>query len=153
MSFVLKRLDLPPTWLLAAMGSAYALTRWAPPPLSLAIPKAPEIGWGLIGAALLLALWAAISFWRARTTVIPRETPDAIVTLGPYRFSRNPIYLADLMILIGWTGVIGSLWPLLLTPLLMTVLSRRFIDGEEAALARHHAAEWAVWSRRVRRWL
>lgn len=150
---MLRWIDLPPFWLLAAMTGAWGLARKAPAPFSLRIPAAPTLGWGLIALAIALALWAAVSFRGARTTLIPRATPAAIVTTGPYRFSRNPIYLADALILIGWAGAIGSLWPLILTPLFMTVIAKRFIRGEEAALRRLHPEEWAAWSARVRRWL
>lgn len=149
----LRLVDLPPVWLIAAMAGAWALARWTPPPLSLPIPAAPTLGWAAIGAALALAVWAAATMALSRTTVMPRETPSAIVTGGPFRFSRNPIYLADALILMGWAGVIGSLWPVLLTPLFMVVIARRFIREEEASLKRLYPEDWAAWSARVRRWI
>ena len=111
------------------------------------------VGWGLILLAVALAVWAAVEFGRARTSVVPRNTPTAIVTTGPFRFSRNPIYVADAMILIGWGGLLGSLWPLLLVLPFCWVLQERFIKGEEEELKNAFPQEWAAWSANTRRWL
>lgn len=121
-------------------------------PLGL-FPAAPAVGWTLIALAFALAVWAAVVFYLARTPVMPRETPAAIVTSGPYRFSRNPIYLADAAILAGWGVVLGSLWPILAVPVFCRIIRKRFIEGEEAALRREFAAEWKSWSATTRRWL
>ena len=146
----MKVLDLPPVWLAYFMLGAYAAE--ATLPLN-AIPASSIVGWGLIILGVTLAAWAAIEFGRARTAVMPRNTPSAIVTSGPYRFSRNPIYVADAMILIGWGALLGSLWPLLLVLPFCWVIQERFIKSEEAELRRVFPAQWTAWASETRRWL
>jgi protein-S-isoprenylcysteine O-methyltransferase Ste14 len=88
-----------------------------------------------------------------RTTVIPRRDPSALVTGGVYAISRNPIYLADALILAGvvlWADV-----PLAapLVPAFMALIQRRFIRGEEARIAAAFGADFAAYAVRTPRWL
>lgn len=146
---ILRHLDYPPVWLALFIGIAWALAQlWAP----LGDGLAP-VGWALIAAGLVLVFWAALTLRRARTTIVPRERPTALVTGGPYRFSRNPIYLADLMILAGVALVLGAPQALLLLWPFTRVLERRFIEPEEAALAAAFGPDWERYRARVRRWL
>lgn len=146
----MKFLDLPPVWLAYFMLGAYAADSTFPLRV---IPASDIVGWTLIVAALALAAWAAVAFGRARTSVFPRQKPSAIVTSGPYQFSRNPIYVADAMILTGWGAILGSLWPFILVPFFCWVIQERFIKGEEEALRREFPKEWAAWAATTRRWL
>lgn len=145
-------LDLPPIWLAGFLAAGWGLSR-AAPVVPLASPLAAGFGWALIGAALVLAGWAALCFRRARTSVIPRSDASALVAVGPYRFSRNPIYLADLLILLSQGLILGSVWPLLLAPLFALVITRRFILAEEAMLQRRFPDQFVRWSATVRRWI
>lgn len=147
---MLKALDLPPVWLAYFMLGAYAADSTIPLRV---IPASDIVGWTLIVAALSLAAWAAVAFGRARTSVFPRQTPSAIVTSGPYQLSRNPIYVADAMILAGWGAILGSLWPFILVPFFCWVIQERFIKSEEEALQREFPTEWAAWSAETRRWI
>lgn len=146
----LKWLDLPPLWLLA-----HLLALWALRPLdALALG-----GWArlpgalLFGAGLLLMLVAVIEMTRARTTVIPHLEPDALVTSGVFRFTRNPIYLGDAMVLAGAALWSGTGLGLLLVPLFMAIIARRFIGPEEARLRRHFGAAFEDWAATTRRWV
>lgn len=143
-------IDLPPFWLLGFMGLSWGAQIIAPMGLT---PPWPWIGAAVIAAAILFAVWAVAAFQRAQTPVMPRRAPTRLVSTGPYRWSRNPIYVADVAILLGWGAVLGSIWPILAAPLFVRVLRRRFIDGEEAALRRAHPEAWRRWSAQTRRWL
>lgn len=145
-------LDLPPLWLVAFLALAWGLSR-AVPIAPFDWPAGVEIGWGLVVAALALALWSAAAFHRARTSIIPGQTADALVTDGPYRWSRNPIYLADVVILAAASLILGALWPILLAPGFVWVLERRFIRPEEAMLRERFPEAFQEWSRRTRRWI
>lgn len=148
--------DVPPLWLAAHLGGAYALARFAPLTGRVDLIGGPIlqlVGWSFMAAGFALAIAAAVTLSRAKTTVIPHQRPSALVTAGPYRFSRNPIYLADAMLLVGFAGVIGSLWPLIATPLFMWIVSKRFIEPEEARLREGFPDAYAAWARRTRRWL
>ena len=98
-------------------------------------------------------LWAVIAFRRARTTIIPHQPPSALVETGPFRFSRNPIYLADLIILAGWCLGLGAPAALILLIPLWWVLRARFILPEEDRLARHLGSAYTDYKARVRRWI
>jgi protein-S-isoprenylcysteine O-methyltransferase Ste14 len=75
-----------------------------------------------------------------------------MITGGIYRHSRNPIYLADAMILAG-AALLQDVGALVLVPVFMAVISRRFIAGEEAALAARFAGAYREWAGNTRRWL
>lgn len=146
---LLAKLDLPPAWLVVHMGLAWFMAEvWAPLGDFMLWP-----GRLLIAAGILLALWAALHFHRARTTLIPHAEPTGLVTGGPYRFSRNPIYVADLMILAGWALVLGTVAGLLLLIPLFWVLETRFVRPEEARLSSAFGEDYEAYRRRVRRWL
>lgn len=142
-------LDYPPVWLIAFMALAWGISK-VHAPLGEALLWPGRL---LIGAGIALALWAALAFRRAKTTLIPHEAPSALVDSGPFRFSRNPIYLADLMILAGWCLALGTPLALLLLVAFQQVLLRRFIRPEEARLATHLGAEYGAYRARVRRWI
>ncbi len=84
---------------------------------------------------------------------MPHRDPSALVADGPYRFSRNPIYLADLGILAGWSLWLGTPLGLLLVWPLKVVLERRFVLPEESVLARDLGRPYLDWKARVRRWV
>lgn len=142
----MKWVDLPPVWLMGALAAAWvAPGRFAPGGLA-------WLGWGAIALALVLVVLAVMAFRSARTTIIPRESPSALMTTGIFAHSRNPIYLADVLILLGVSLIWGSLLGLVLTPALAVLLQRRFIRGEEALLHGVYPAEFADYVARVRRW-
>lgn len=144
--------DLPPLWLGAFLLLGWGLDGVAPL-IRFDHPAIAAAGWALIAGAIGLAIWSAIAFARRRTSIIPGDVASALVTAGPYRFSRNPIYLADAAILAGQGLVHGSLWPLLLTPAFMAVLTARFIRPEEDMLRATFPEAFTHWSARVRRWI
>ena len=140
----MRFLNMPPVWLVAFMVLVWFLRHAA--------------GWPWIGGAIMalglgLAVWAALVFARARTTIVPREEPSALVTAGPYRFSRNPIYLADCVVLAGWCIAIGAFAALPLAVALAAVLDRLFIRPEERMLEEKLGAPFRAYRARVRRWL
>lgn len=142
-------LDWPPVWLGLAMAVVWMMAEvWAP----LGAPVR-WLGVATAAVALVLAGWAALTFARARTTLIPGQPPSVMVTHGPFRFSRNPIYLADLLILAGWALWLGTLAGLVLVPVLLWTLERRFILPEEAALAERFGDDFRAYADRVPRWL
>lgn len=146
---LLARLNLPPVWLALFLGLAWAIAQVsAPLGAALAWP-----GWALVAAGLGLAVWAAVAFRRAGTTIMPGEPPSALVEAGPYRFSRNPIYLADLAILAGAALILGSPLALVLLVPFQQVLLRFFVLPEEAVLERDLGESYRDYRARVRRWL
>jgi protein-S-isoprenylcysteine O-methyltransferase Ste14 len=97
-------------------------------------------------------LGAAAQMVLARTTVIPRRDPSSLVTTGLFAWSRNPIYLSDLIILMGailWLDAILAL-PLLVG--FVWLIETRFVRDEEARLTAAFGPEFDLWAARTRRW-
>ena len=150
----MKRLDLPPVWLLLALVAAWALGRWDPWGLTFGGGWwAGLLGGLLVGGGVLLAALAVLALRQAGTAVDPRGKVRALVTQGPFAWSRNPIYLGMGMLLLG--AILGLDAPLALplVPLWVWWIERRFIAREEARIARDFGTAFAAYRARVRRWL
>lgn len=111
------------------------------------------VGLGLVVAGLAFMCWAVVTFLTARTTVIPNRPASRLVTVGPYRFSRNPMYTGFTVVYIGLTLIINSAWPLLILPLVILALLSMVIEREEQYLHGAFGKQYAEYTRRVRRWL
>ncbi|HEY7346864.1 MAG TPA: isoprenylcysteine carboxylmethyltransferase family protein [Ktedonobacterales bacterium] len=128
--------------------------------LSLAFPVSflPRIVTLLVGAACFLipfALgFAALGFMRrARTSVNPYRPTTALLTGGPYRLSRNPMYLAMAIQYVGLALLFDSLWAIVLLPLALVVVHFTVIQREERYLERKFGEEYLSYKATVRRWL
>ena len=97
--------------------------------------------------------WTIWTFRTHRTSVIPHQMPARIITEGPFRYSRNPIYLGDVMVLAGVIAGQGAWAALPLLPVLAVILKRRFIAPEEARMKENFGAEFANYAEKTRRWL
>ena len=150
---ILSKLDFPPVWLMGFMALAWTSAAGGANPSAAWDRFVYWPGWALIVAGIALALWSALAFRAARTTIIPRQRPSALVEAGPYRFSRNPIYVADLVILAGWCLVLGAPLAVVLVVPFWWVLERRFILPEEAVLAEDLGQPYLDYKARVRRWI
>jgi protein-S-isoprenylcysteine O-methyltransferase Ste14 len=107
----------------------------------------------IAGGAILL-LWCVRDFYVAgRGTLAPWAPPERLVTRGLYRISRNPMYVAVLLILVGWASAFGSsrLW--IYAGFVALAFHLRVVLGEEPWLARRHGDAWAMYRARVPRWL
>jgi protein-S-isoprenylcysteine O-methyltransferase Ste14 len=111
---------------------------------------------GLIPLVLgiVMLLWCVRDFYVAgKGTLAPWSPPQRLVVVGLYRYSRNPMYVAVTLILLGWALVFG-LWALLWYTLFVVIAFHlRVVLGEEPWLARTHGQEWSDYTGRVRRWL
>ncbi|MFC0712086.1 methyltransferase family protein [Azorhizophilus paspali] len=148
----IPRILPPPVIYLLFVSLAWGLDALLPVPL-------PDnvwtcwIGWGLIDAGLLLMLWSALQMIGQRTTVNPYGTPAKLLEEGPFRFSRNPIYLADTLVYAGIALLLASLWPWLLLPALIVFMDRTVIRHEEALLSELFGDAYRSYRERVRRWI
>jgi protein-S-isoprenylcysteine O-methyltransferase Ste14 len=111
------------------------------------------------GGALLwlsgavLGLWGVLTFKRRGTTHEPNGVATVLLTDGPFRFSRNPLYLALTALLAAFGLVLDSTWVLLLVPVLVLLLDRLVIAREEVRLRAQFGVHYRNYSRSVRRWL
>lgn len=123
-------------------------------PLSLGLGEPGVwLGWLLVGAGCLGFALALAALWRAGTSVNPYKASSAVAAAGIYRFTRNPIYLADTLLYLGAALVYGSGWPLLLLPLALVVVQQGVIAREERYLEGKFGADYLAYKNRVRRWL
>jgi protein-S-isoprenylcysteine O-methyltransferase Ste14 len=126
-------------------------------PLSLVATERSTIrlipGWFFVGAGLLLLASAMLTFLRLRTAIYPNQPATTVVTHGPYRFSRNPMYVALTSAYFGFVLLTNALWPLLLLPVVLVVLQMVVIRREEHYLAGAFGAEYEEYCKRVRRWI
>ena len=122
---------------------------------AVALPGQAQAAALIAGAGLAVDLVSIAAFFRRRTTVNPL-TPsktNALVIDGFYRFSRNPMYLGILMILIGWGLWLGNILNLVLLGLFIWVINELQIKPEEKALREKFGAEYDAYCKRVRRWI
>ena len=112
------------------------------------------IGVALLAAGLALLLWCVRDFFVAgRGTLAPWDPPRHLVVVGLYRFVRNPMYLAVLTVVAGWSVLYLSAWLAGYLMLLAAMFHRRVIRHEEPWLQRQFGPEWAAYSAATPRWL
>lgn len=107
----------------------------------------------IITIAFAIALWALLEFHREGTDVRPDRPDSTLLTGGPYRFSRNPLYISLALVQITAAIWLDNLWILLLTPLSVIVISRYAIRREEHYLEKLFDQKYHDYKKRVRRWL
>ena len=147
-----RRFPVPPAipgvglllgWLLGKLWPVHlplpAWTRW--------------IEWPLFVIAPCIAIWAMVTFRRHKTVVDPRGRVTAIVTAGPFRFTRNPMYVSLVLLYIAGTLAIGNTWTALLLVPVFLALHYGVIVPEERYLQATFGEQYTAYQRRVRRWI
>ena len=107
----------------------------------------------LFGIGAVIAGWGLLTFRAARTTTVPGQASSRLVTWGPYRFSRNPMYIGLIVAYLGEAGILGQAWPLFLLPLTVAYVNWVVIPVEESKLKEVFTEEYDRYRMRVRRWL
>jgi protein-S-isoprenylcysteine O-methyltransferase Ste14 len=148
----MKRPTYPVTYLLIAliiMAAVHYLL-----PITQLIPE-PYPWLGLLPAAIGITILgrSILQFRRAGTTVEPFQKANELVQNGLYAYSRNPIYLAMVLCLIGIAILLGSLTPFLVIPLFAWIIQRNVITAEEQMLESTFGNSYRQYKQRVRRWL
>jgi protein-S-isoprenylcysteine O-methyltransferase Ste14 len=100
-----------------------------------------------------LGIGAFIEFQKAQTTLDPHGSTSQLVTSGIYRFSRNPIYLGFLLIVIGLPLYFGLFWGIVMAPVFIFLMNHLVIQHEEMYLERKFKETYTDYRARVRRWL
>lgn len=143
---------IPVVWFLLGLLAMVLLERWLPL-FSVQVPLLRPLGYALAGGGFLLVIAAALTFRRARTPVRPFAEAEVLVRSGPFRLSRNPIYLGMLLVLAGIALRLGALSPLLVLPAFVVIINQRIIRAEEDMLRRKFGNAYADYAGSVRRWL
>ncbi len=114
---------------------------------------------GRSAALLCIAIWVILSIWsislfrRARTSFVPIKPATALVVSGPYRFTRNPMYLGFAFLYLGLASLFALFWGLILLPVMIAVIQSYVIAREEQYLERKFGEEYLRYKARVRRWM
>jgi len=118
------------------------------------VPPRNAAGWLPVGVGVVVLLWCVREFHVAgRGTLAPWSPPQAMVTSGPYRFTRNPMYVAVALILFGWGQLFGLTWLLAYALIVVAAFYLRVVLSEEPWLARTFPEQWPAYRQRVPRWL
>ncbi len=111
-------------------------------------------GWAVVALGSLLLLWCVRDFFvSGRGTLAPWDPPRELVVSGPYRWSRNPMYIAVLIVLLGWHLLFQSLALFGYLAVVGLSFHLRILLHEEPFLAEAHPAEWSAYKAKVPRWL
>ncbi len=148
-------LRVPPPVVAATVALLMWLVALPFPSLDFEVPGRSAAAAVFLAIALCVGAAALYGFRKARTTINPMtpEASSALVSGGVYRFTRNPMYLALLLVLIGWALVVSNVAALVMLPLFVAYLNRFQIRPEERALHARFGAEFERYRERVRRWL
>ena len=142
----------PPIWYALAILGGYFLNRRLPLPI--AVGPVTRIAGLVIGAAgIVLAFTAFGLFRRARTTPIPRRPATTLVIVGPYRFTRNPMYVSLALVTVASGLLLATWWPIILLAPTLVIVQTFVIHPEERYLRRRFGPGYDAYARRVRRWL
>jgi protein-S-isoprenylcysteine O-methyltransferase Ste14 len=149
---MVKRVSYPPIWLLLGLIAIFVSNEYYPGPRFTS--TAGQLAGGvfiIIGLALLVL--ANGLFSRAGTGVIPFRNVSALVTGGVYRYTRNPMYLGMVAVLLGCAITVGASVALLVPPLFAVIVEMRFIRPEEEMLRGIFPEHYPAYCQRVRRWM
>jgi protein-S-isoprenylcysteine O-methyltransferase Ste14 len=107
----------------------------------------------LVAAAVLLAVWAISTFRRAGTSPKPTAPTTSLVATGPYRFSRNPMYVSLTLLYVGISLWARAAWPLFFLPSVLLTIQIGVVDREERYLEAKFGEEYGRFKARVGRWI
>ena len=107
----------------------------------------------LFGAGAVIAGWGLVLFRQARTTTVPGQSSAQLVTSGPYRFTRNPMYVGLSLAYLGEAALLKQMWPAILLPLTIAYVNWTVIPLEESRLEEVFADQYRDYRARVRRWI
>lgn len=145
----------PPLLFVAALALGWLIDRYVH-----AVALSPIVGGArvptggvLLGLGLVLSFWGMATFRGARTAIIPNRPASQLVSTGPYRFTRNPMYLGLTIATVGGAFLVDSAWPVALLPFALLVLVRTVIHREERYLRGAFGDAYVAYCARVRRFL
>jgi protein-S-isoprenylcysteine O-methyltransferase Ste14 len=114
---------------------------------------AQPFGLAVLALGIVALLWCVRDFYvSGKGTLAPWAPPKRLVIVGLYRYSRNPMYVSVILVLLGWAISFGSLGLFVYAGVIMAGFHLRVVLGEEPWLARTHGGEWERYASHVPRW-
>jgi protein-S-isoprenylcysteine O-methyltransferase Ste14 len=111
------------------------------------------VGAAVFALGAVIAGWGWWTFHKAGTTTVPGQRSSQLVTWGPYRYTRNPMYVGLTIAYLGEAVLQRQIWPVILLPLVIAYVNGVVIPVEQAKLTEVFGQEYARYQQRVRRWL
>jgi protein-S-isoprenylcysteine O-methyltransferase Ste14 len=148
-------LKIPPVVFTIIIAATMWMINYLSPSLVMRLPFSYVIAALMAVLGGVVALAGVVALRKAETTVNPL-TPDnasSIVAFGIYQYSRNPMYLGLLLVLLGWAVLLGSLLTFLALPVFIMYINKFQIYPEERALITRFGKKYQSYAKRVRRWL
>lgn len=142
----------PPVAIGVPLALGWAVTLVAGDPWELPSARAP-VGWFLVGLFVIWNGWCLLLFRRHRTGLLPGQPTTSLLERGPYRWSRNPLYVGMLALCVALALLLPTLWGLLLTPVAVVLVEWGAIRPEERFLRERFGAAYDAYAARVRRWV
>lgn len=143
---------LPPLWLLLCAITQAGL-HYFMPLVQLIDSPTQRLGLAPLLAGIIIMISGAAVFKLQNTPVVPFEKSTSLVVSGPFRFTRNPMYLGMILILTGLAVLLGSLSPFLLIPVFFIIIRQQYVIPEEAMMLELFGEEYSLYRSSVRRWI
>lgn len=123
-------------------------------PVKMVVPRSySDMGFMLMLVGLFLMTWVTMTFGRAEMRSRSQEGPPVLLTSGPFRFSRNPMYIGKLIWVVGLAVMLGSLIVFLFPVLFFVFANFVIVPREESRLEQMLGEQYIQYKQRVRRWL
>lgn len=106
-----------------------------------------------IAVGVFIAVWPSIMYKRRKNPILPDAAPQVLILDGPFRVTRNPMYLGMVLSLLGVGILWGAVTPFLVVPVFVLIITTRFIRMEEQNLLRAFGEAYAEYQKQVRRWI
>lgn len=142
----------PPLFYVTAIGAGAWLRLYTPLPIGGAEVRVVA-AWVCVALFAAILGWSFLNFFRRRTTVIPNLPANALVVEGPYRFTRNPMYVAMALLTTGVGLWLNTWWIVIFLVPTVVAIDRLVIAREEAYLRRRFGSDYDAFASRVRRWI
>lgn len=142
----------PPFFILLSLLLMLIL-KWIIPEASLVFSFWNLLGLLPLGLGIAINILADRKFHARQTTIKPEELPSCLITDGFFRYSRNPMYLGMILVLLGFSILLNSWVSFLVLPGFTALIHYRFIYHEEESLKEQFGEDWLAYQQKVPRWL
>lgn len=142
----------PPFYYLTGFLFAYAINRLYPIPM---FGRTISVALAMIFLlpSAILGIWSLFEFWNANTTLRPDKSSSFLVVIGPYRITRNPMYLSLTLLYIGLGFLLSIAWAFFFLPVIIFIMNSYVIRREELYLETRFGEQYCLYKNQVRRWL